>query len=191
MAQGAVRLVGLLVAVVVALSIGAGCSYNRFATQDEAVRAQWSQDENQLQRRHDLIPNLVETVKGFAQQEKDVFQSVADARAKMAGAGTINERVAAASAESSALARLLVVVENYPQLKSNENFMRLMDELGGTENRIATERMRYNDAAREYNTMRRRFPGNLMAGMFGFEERPYFEVPAEAKAAPKVDFGKK
>ena len=178
-------------AVVVALSIGAGCSYNRFATQDEAVRAQWSQVENQLQRRHDLIPNLVETVKGFAQQEKDVFQSVADARAKMAGAGTINERVAAASAESSALARLLVVVENYPQLKSNENFMRLMDELGGTENRIATERMRYNDAAREYNTMRRRFPGNLMAGMFGFEERPYFEVPAEAKAAPKVDFGKK
>ena len=191
MAQGAVRLVGLLVAVVVALSIGAGCSYNRFSTQDEAVRAQWSQVENQLQRRHDLIPNLVETVKGFAQQEKDVFQSVADARAKMAGAGTINERVAAASAESSALARLLVVVENYPQLKSNENFMRLMDELGGTENRIATERMRYNDAAREYNTMRRRFPGNLMAGMFGFEERPYFEVPAEAKAAPKVDFGKK
>ncbi len=191
MAQGAVRLVGLLVAVVVALSIGAGCSYNRFATQDEAVRAQWSQVENQLQRRHDLIPNLVETVKGFAQQEKDVFQAVADARAKMAGAGTLNERVAAASAESSALARLLVVVENYPQLKSNENFLRLMDELGGTENRIATERMRYNEAARDYNTMRRRFPGNLMAGMFGFEERPYFEVPPEAKAAPKVDFGKK
>lgn len=191
MAQGAVRLVGLLVAVVVALSIGAGCSYNRFATQDEAVRAQWSQVENQLQRRHDLIPNLVETVKGFAQQEKDVFQAVADARAKMAGAGTINERVAAASAESSALARLLVVVENYPQLKSNENFLRLMDELGGTENRIATERMRYNEAARTYNTMRRRFPGNLMAGLFGFEERPYFEVPNEAKVAPKVDFGKK
>jgi LemA protein len=179
------------VAVVVALSIGAGCSYNRFATQDESVRAQWSQVENQLQRRHDLIPNLVETVKGFAQQEKDVFQAVADARAKMAGAGTINERVAAASAESSALARLLVVVENYPQLKSNENFLRLMDELGGTENRIATERMRYNEAARTYNTMRRRFPGNLMAGLFGFEERPYFEVPAEAKTAPRVDFGKK
>ena len=191
MAQGAVRLVGLLVAVVVALSIGAGCTYNRFATQDEAVRAQWSQVENQLQRRHDLIPNLVETVKGFAQQEKDVFQSVADARAKMAGAGTLNERVSAASAESSALARLLVVVENYPQLKSNENFLRLMDELAGTENRIGTERMRYNDAAREYNTMRRRFPGNLMAGVFGFEERPYFEVPNEAKVAPKVDFGKK
>ena len=186
-----VRLVGVLVALVVALSIGAGCSYNRFATQDEAVRAQWSQVENQLQRRHDLIPNLVETAKGFAQQEKDVFQSVADARAKMAGAGTINERVAAASAESSALARLLVVVENYPQLKSNENFLRLMDELAGTEGRIATERMRYNEAARDYNTMRRRFPGNLMAGVFGFEERPYFEPPTEAKVAPKVDFGKK
>jgi hypothetical protein len=102
-----------------------------------------------------------------------------------------NERVSAASAESSALARLLVVVENYPQLKSNENFLRLMDELAGTESRIATERMRYNEAARDFNTMRRRFPGNLMAGVFGFEERPYFEVPSEAKVAPKVDFGKK
>jgi LemA protein len=191
MAQGAVRIVGILVALVVALSIGAGCSYNRFATQDETVRAAWSQVENQLQRRHDLIPNLVETVKGFAQQEKDVFQAVADARARMAGAGPLNERIAAANAESSALARLLVVVENYPQLKSNENFLRLSDELAGTENRIATERQRFNDAARVYNTMRRRFPGNLMAGLFGFEERPYFEVAAEAKTAPKVDFGKK
>ena len=190
MAQGAVRLVGILVALVVALSIGAGCSYNRFATQDETVRAQWCQVENQLQRRHDLIPNLVETVKGFAQQEREVFQSVADARAKMAGAGSLNEKVAAANAESSALARLLVVVEAYPQLKSNENFMRLMDELAGTENRIGTERQRYNEAARTYNTMRRRFPGNLMAGLFGFEERPYFEPPAEAKTAPRVDFGK-
>jgi LemA protein len=186
-----VRLVGVFVALVVALSIGAGCSYNRFATQDEAVRAQWSQVENQLQRRHDLIPNLVETVKGFAQQERDVFQAIADARAKMAGAGSLNERVAAANAETSALARLLVVVENYPQLKSNENFNRLMDELAGTENRIATERQRYNEAARTFNTMRRRFPGNLMAGLFGFEEREYFQPPAEAKTAPKVDFGKK
>jgi LemA protein len=103
----------------------------------------------------------------------------------------LNERVAAANAETSALARLLVVVENYPQLKSNENFNRLMDELAGTENRLATERQRYNEAAQVFNTMRRRFPGNLMAGLFGFEQRPYFEPPAEAKTAPKVDFGKK
>jgi LemA protein len=191
MAQGVMRLVGVLVAVVVVLSIGAGCSYNRFATQDEAVKAQWSQVENQLQRRHDLIPNLVESVKGFAQQEQDVYKAVADARARLAGAGTPSEKIAAANAESSALARLLVVVENYPQLKSNETFAQLMDELSGTENRIATERMRYNDSAREFNTMRRRFPSNLTASIFGFNEHPYFEVPAEAKAAPKVDFGKK
>ncbi len=191
MAKSAMRGVGLLVAIVVVLSIGAGCSYNRFATQDETVKAQWSQVENQLQRRHDLIPNLVETVKGFAQQERDVFQSVADARARLAGAGTPSDKIAAANAESSALARLLVVVEAYPQLKSNENFARLMDDLGGTENRITTERMRYNEAARDFSVMRRRFPANLTAAVFGFQEHPYFEVLAEAKAAPKVDFGKK
>jgi LemA protein len=183
--------VGILVAIVVILSIGAGCSYNRFATQDETVKAEWSQVENLLQRRHDLIPNLVETVKGFAQQEKDVFQAVADARARLAGAGTPSDKMAAANAETSALARLLVIVENYPQLKSNENFARLMDELSGTENRIATARMRYNETARDFNVMRRRFPGNLTAALFGFQEHPYFEVPADAKVAPKVDFGKK
>ena len=137
-----------------------------------------------------MIPNLVATVKGFAAQERDVFQAVADARAKMMGAGTPAERIAAANAESSALARLLVVVENYPQLKSNETFARLMDELAGTENRLATERMRYNERLQEYNTLRRKFPSNLTAKVFGFQEHPYWEVPSDAKGAPKVNFGK-
>ena len=181
----------LLVVLLVVIALPAGCAYNRFATQEEAIKGQWSQVENQLQRRSDLIPNLVETVKGYAQQERDVFQSVADARAKMAGATTPDQRIEAARAESSALSRLLVVVEAYPQLKSDQNFMRLQDELSGTENRLATERMRYNERVLEYNTARRRFPANLTAALFGFEEYPRFEAAPEAKTAPKVDFNKK
>jgi len=179
------------IVLIAAVSIASGCSYNTFTTQEEAIKAQWGQVENQLQRRNDLIPNLVETVKGFATQEREVFQAVADARAKMAGATTPAEKIAAANAESSALARLLVVVENYPQLKSNENFARLQDELAGTENRLSTERMRYNDRIREYNTQRRRFPSNVTAKVFGFKEYPYFDAPAAVEAAPKVDFSKK
>ena len=179
-----------LATLIVALGFLSGCSYNRFTTQEEAIKAQWAQVENQLQRRSDLIPNLVESVKGFAQQERDVFQSVADARAKMAGATTPSQRIDAANAESSALARLLVVVENYPQLKSNETFARLMDELAGTENRLANERMRYNERLQEYNTLRRRFPSNVTAKIFGFGEYPYFDAPTAAEAAPKVDFAR-
>lgn len=185
------RIVGLVVlVVVVGLAGTAGCSYNRFATQEEAIKGQWGQVEVLLLRRSDLIPNLVETAKGFAQQEKDVFQAVADARAKMAGASTPEQRIEAAQAESSALSRLLVVVENYPQLKSDATFIRVMDELAGTENRISSERGRYNERIREYNTNRVRFPANLMASMFGFKEYPYFEAPAASKVAPKVDFKK-
>jgi len=175
--------------VVAALAVS-GCSYNTFTRQEEAIKAQWGQVENQLQRRNDLIPNLVETVKGFAQQERDVLQAVADARAKMAGATTPTDKIAAANAESSALSRLLVVVENYPELKSNETFARLMDELAGTENRLATERMRYNERLQEYNTLRRQFPANMTAKIFGFGEYPYFDAPASAEAAPKVDFSR-
>jgi len=183
------RIVGI--ALVVALvGAGSGCSYNRFTTQEEAIKGAWGQVENDLQRRNDLIPNLVETVKGYAQQERDVFQAVADARAKMAGATTPTDKIAAANAESSALARLLVVVENYPQLKSNETFARLMDELAGTENRLATARMRYNDRIQEYNTLRRKFPSNVTAKMFGFKEYPYFDAPPSAEVAPKVNFGR-
>ena len=181
--------------IVTALVIGAaalssGCSYNRFVSQEEAIKTQWAQVENQLQRRNDLIPNLVETVKGFAQQERDVLGRIADSRAKLAGARTPEEKIDAANQQSAALARLLVVVENYPQLRSNESFNRLMDELSGTENRIAVERMRYNERVQEYNTSRRQFPSNLTARVFGFKEYPVFNAPPEAKRVPKVDFGR-
>lgn len=181
------RLVQVMVGVMALTAVG-GCSYNRFTAQEEAIKAQWAQVENQLQRRNDLIPNLVATVQGFAAQEKEVFQAVADARARMAGATTPAEQIEAANAESSALSRLLVVVENYPQLKSNETFMRLMDELAGTENRLAVERMRYNERLQEYNSLRRRFPANMTARLFGFEEYPYFDAPESAEAVPTVDF---
>jgi LemA protein len=176
----------LLTAAVVSAS---GCSYNRFVTQEEAIKTQWAQVENQLQRRNDLIPNLVETVKGVAQQEKDVFGRIADSRAKLAGATTPEQRIEAANEQSAALARLLVVVENYPQLRSNEQFQRLMDSLEGTENRLAVERMRYNERIQEYNTARRRFPSNVTASIFGFKEYPLFNAPKEAEALPKVNFG--
>jgi LemA protein len=174
--------------VAVGTVAGSGCSYNKFTAQEEAIKAQWSQVENQLQRRNDLIPNLVSTVKGYAQQEQTVFKDIADARAKLAGAQTTEDKISAANAQTSALSRLLVISENYPQLKSDAQFMNLQYELAGTENRLATERMRYNDRVREYDTARRQFPGNLTAKMFGFKEYPYFEAPADVKAVPKVDF---
>ena len=185
-----IRASALMALMVVAASASSGCSYNRFVSEEEAVKAQWAQVDNQLQRRNDLIPNLVETTKGFAQQERDVFQAIADSRAKLAGAQTPEQRIQAANEQSSALARLLVVVENYPQLKSSETFARLMDELAGTENRIAVERMRYNESVQRYNTSRRQFPGNITASIFGFDEYPLYEVPESARVAPKVDFGR-
>ncbi len=166
-----------------------GCSYNTFVSQDEAIKAQWAQVQNQLQRRSDLIPNLVETVKGYAAHEEGVFKAVADARAQLLAAKTPQEQIEAANAQTSALGRLLAIVENYPQLKANEQFNRLMDELAGTENRIAVERMRYNERVQEYNTSTRRFPANVTAAVFGFNEYPFFEAPAEAKQVPKVNFG--
>jgi LemA protein len=165
-----------------------GCSYNRFVSQEEAIKAQWAQVQNQLQRRNDLIPNLVETVKGYAQHEQQVFTDIADARSKLLAARSPEETIAAANQQSSALGRLLAVVENYPQLKANEQFNRLMDELSGTENRIAVERMRYNEAIQAYNTSRRQFPANVTARLFGFKEYPFFEAPPEAQKAPKVTF---
>jgi LemA protein len=167
-----------------------GCSYNTFVKQEEAVKAQWAQVENQLQRRNDLIPNLVETVKGYAQHEESVYKDIADARSRLLAAKSPEESIAAANQQTSALGRLLAVVENYPQLKANEQFNRLTDELAGTENRLAVERMRYNERVQEYNTARRQFPGNVTAKMFGFKEYPFFQVPAEAKQVPKVDFKK-
>ena len=180
---------GVAVLVLVASMSVSGCSYNRFVTQEEAIKTQWAQVENQLQRRNDLIPNLVESVKGIAQQEKDVFGRIADSRAKLAGATTPEQRIAAANEQSAALARLLVVMENYPQLRSSESFQRLMDSLEGTENRLAVERMRYNEKINEYNVSRRKFPSNITAGMFGFKEYPLFDAPKEAETVPKVNFG--
>jgi LemA protein len=176
--------------LVLAVMLVSGCSYNRFTGSEEAIKAQWGQVQNQLQRRNDLIPNLVATVKGYAAQEKDIFTSIAASREKLAGARTPEDTIKAANEQSSALARLLVIVENYPQLKSDANFQRLQDELAGTENRITTERMRYNERVQEYNTLRRRFPSNVTAKVFGFKEYPYFEAPPASQQAPKVDFGR-
>jgi len=179
-----------VVALAVATIPLTGCSYNTFVSQEQAIKAQWAQVENQLQRRNDLIPNLVETTKGFAQHEEAVYKDIADARSKLLAAKSPDETIAAANQQTSALGRLLAVVENYPQLKSNEQFNRLMDELAGTENRLAVERMRYNEAVQAYNTSRGQFPSNLTAKMFGFKEYPFFQAPADAKQVPKVNFGK-
>ena len=180
-------LLQLAVVALATLPLG-GCSYNTFVKQEESVKAQWAQVENQLQRRNDLIPNLVETTKGFAQHEESVYKDIADARSRLLAAKSPEESIAAANQQSSALGRLLAVVENYPQLKANEQFNRLMDELAGTENRIAVERMRYNERVQEYNTSRRQFPSNLTAALFRFKEYPFFEAPPEARQVPKVSF---
>jgi LemA protein len=172
----------------VLLLLVSGCGYNTMVTQQEQVDAAWSEVENQLQRRNDLIPNLVNTVKGFAQQEQDVLVKVTEARSRVAGAGTPEQKIQASNELSGALSRLLVVVEKYPELKSNQNFLRLQDELAGTENRLAVARMRYNEVVRDYNTTIKKFPTNIMAGIFGFQAKPYFEAPEGAKEAPKVEF---
>jgi LemA protein len=187
-------LIGCLVVVggllLVALIFGSGLmrAYNGLVTERESVDKSWAQVENVLQRRGDLIPNLVETVKGYAAHEKEVFEKVADARGRLAGATTPQEASAANAGLTSALGRLLAISENYPQLKANENFIRLQDELAGSENRIATERMRYNETVRVYNTHVKSFPANLIAGFFGFKEKDYFEAEAGAKEVPKVKF---
>ena len=181
---------GIVVLLFAAATCSSGCSYNQFVSQEEAIKTQWAQVENQLQRRNDLIPNLVDTTKGVAQQERDVFGQIAESRAKLAGARTPEQTIQAANEQSAALARLLVIVENYPQLRSSETFNRLMDELAGTENRVAVERMRYNERVQEYNTARRQFPSNITAGIFGFREYPVFNAPPEAERVPRVDFGR-
>lgn len=162
---------------------------NELVTDREAINGAWSQVDVALQRRADLIPNLVETVKGFAAQEKAVIQAVADARSALVSGRTPQERIAANNQLDSALSRLLVVVENYPQLKSNENFLRLQDELAGTENRIAQERRKYNEAVQRYNTNIDLFPKNIAAGMFGFSRNDaYFRAEGAAREVPKVKF---
>ncbi len=194
---------GIIVAVVLVVAVGiyrltAG-NYNKMVELDENVSSAWSQVENQYQRRLDLIPNLVSTVKGYAKQESDVFTKVAEARSKAGGLVNIDSSITDDSEKlaefqkvqgelSSSLQRLLAVSENYPELKSNENFLALQDELAGTENRISVERKRFNEAAQKYNSFIRRFPQNIIASMNGFEKKAYFEAEAGASKAPSVQF---
>src|SRR6267378_5485721 len=163
---------------------------NTLVAKNEEVKAAWSQVDIVLQRRADLIPNLVETVKGYAKQEQTVFGDIAKARSALLSAGSPQEKIAANGQLDGALGRLLLIVENYPQLKSNENFLRLQDELAGTENRIAVERRRYNDAVQDYNTFIALFPNNLVASLSAFTRNDaYFKTEEGARQVPKVDFG--
>ena len=163
---------------------------NTLVQKNEGVKAAWSQVDIVLQRRADLIPNLVETVKGYAKQEQTVFGDIAKARSALLSAGSPQEKIAANQRLDGALGRLLLVVENYPQLKSNENFLRLQDELAGTENRIAVERKRYNDTLQDYNTYVQTFPNNIYAGWSGFKPNDaYLKAAEAAREAPKVNFG--
>ena len=186
--------IGLIIVVILlVLALILGSSYvgrrNQMAVKREAVNAAWAQVDVVLQRRADLIPNLVETVKGFAVHEEQVFGEIARARSALIGAKTPVDKIAANGALDSALSRLLVITENYPQLKSNENFLRLQDELAGTENRIAVERRRYNEAVQDYNTYISLFPNSLVASFSGFTRNDaYFKTDEGARTAPKVNF---
>src|SRR5712671_484293 len=182
----AIGVIALLLVVGFSSYVGAK---NQMVTKNESVKAAWSQVDIVLQRRADLIPNLVETVKGFALQEQTVFGDIAKARSRLLSANTPAEKIAANQQLDGALGRLLVVVENYPQLRSNENFLRLQDELAGTENRIAVERKRYNDALQDYNTFIGKFPNSIWANMAGFKRNDaYFAASEGSRTAPKVDF---
>ncbi len=183
----------IAIGIIVLLIFAGASSYigakNQMVTKNESVKAAWSQVDIVLQRRADLIPNLVETVKGFAAQEQTVFGDIAKARSRLLSANTPADKIAANQQLDGALGRLLVVVENYPQLKSNENFLRLQDELAGTENRIAVERKRYNDTLQDYNTYIGLFPNSFWASIAGFKRNDaYFAASEGAKTAPKVDF---
>ena len=188
----------VVILVIIIYSTFAG-TYNRMVSMDEGVKASWSQVENVYQRRFDLIPNLVETVKGYASHEQETLSAVTEARASAGGVMNISDEVlndpaaferfqAAQSELSGALQRLLVVTENYPDLKANQNFLALQDQLEGTENRIAVERKRFNEQVQTYNTYIKQFPRMIIANMSGFDERPYFEASQGADTAPKVEF---
>jgi LemA protein len=186
-----VGVIVLVVLAVLALLVGGAyvSSRNQMVTKNETVKSAWAQVDVVLQRRADLIPNLVETVKGFAAQEQTVFHDIAAARSALLGAQTPADKIAANGQLDGALGRLLLIVENYPQLKSNENFLRLQDELAGTENRIAVERKRYNDAVQDYNTFIGLFPNNIFAGWAGFQRNnAYFTASESSREAPKVQF---
>ncbi len=181
-------ILGVLVALVGGIILWGVGQYNRVVAMDEQVKSQWAQVENQLKRRFDLIPNLVETTKGYAKHEKEIFENIANARTKYFQAGSVEQKVAAANGFERALSRLLMLQEQYPNLKANESFLKLQDSLEGTENRIAVERKRYNDAVRMLNTYRRTVVGRFIAAMAGVEAAKYFEVPEAQQEVPKVKF---
>lgn len=178
----------VIIGLVVLLGGWLVSSYNGFVTQGNAIDGQWKQVEVQYQRRFDLVPNLVESVKGLQKQEQKVFGDIAEARTRYSGAASVDAKAAAASQLESALGRLLVIMENYPQIKSDAAVARLMDELAGTENRIAVERRRYNELVQSYNTSLSVIPGNLLARLLGFARRTYFEASEGSESAPKVTF---
>ncbi len=178
----------VVVVILVAIIAGLVSNYNGVVSLSEEVDNKFATIDTMLQRRADLIPNLVNTVKGYTNQEQAVIDSVTDARAKLAGANSVGEKANADQELSTALSNLLVVVENYPDLKSSQNFINLSDELAGTENRIATARKDYNDAVKKYNTKIKRFPTNIVSGMFGYGEKEYFQASEGSEEVPTVDF---
>lgn len=180
--------IGIIVIILVVIALLFIPKYNSLVTAEENVDSKWAQVENQLQRRYDLIPNLVESVKGYANHEQEVIANITEARVQMGSASSPEEQAVANDALTGALSRLLVVVENYPNLKADANFRQLMDELAGTENRLAVAREDYNNEVQQFNKHVKRFPGNLMAGMFGFEQKEYFKATAGADKAPSIDF---
>ena len=180
--------IGIVVIILALLALLFIPKYNSLVTAEESVDSKWAQVENQLQRRYDLIPNLVESVKGYAKHEQDIISSISEARSQMGNARTPEEQAVANDTLNGALSRLLVVVENYPNLKADANFRQLMDELAGTENRLAVAREDYNNEVQSFNKNVKRFPGNLIAGMFGFEQKEYFKAAAGSEKAPSIDF---
>ena len=184
----ALAAVGAVVVVAIIIAVSLMGMYNGLVTKSQAIDAQWAQVETQYQRRFDLIPNLVNSVKGIMKQEQTVFDAIAQARTQYGSATSVDAKAAAAGQVESALGRLLAIVENYPELKSSQNVTALMDELAGTENRISVERGRYNVLVRDYNTQIKTFPTNMLAGMFGFSEKQYFQSVTGANQAPKVEF---
>lgn len=180
--------IAIIVVILAVVAMILVSSYNKFVTAEEDVNQSYAQVENQLQRRTDLIPNLVSTVKGYASHEEKVLGDISEARTRLAGASGPEDQAAANDELSGALSRLLVVVENYPDLKANENFVQLMDSLEGTENRIGVARQDYNDQVASFNRQVKRFPGKIIASIFGFDEKEYFKVDEAAKEVPKVDF---
>ena len=183
-----IAVVAVVVGLILMIAITAVATYNSLARKEVVVDESWAEINNMLLRRNDLIPNLVETVKGYATHERELFENIANARAKLAGSTTVHDKIGAANELSGFLGRLLAIAENYPQLKANENFMKLQDELAGTENRIAVSRTRYNQAVKDFNTAIRVFPSNIMAGIMGYQKKDFFEVPETSKAVPHVKF---